>query len=161
MSYAASIYQTIRDGKTLLPSENLRNALLVLVPRFLYPQKPSVDADFIHQSHFDFGQPGHDTAGTPITDAFAHLHVLGIMGLLAIGGVGFGWVAKHLGTHYGLVGNLILIGVLPFFFIGGDSFAAYLADLRNVLLFLLFVRCLVWTTFGTGSRVKKRISDHG
>jgi hypothetical protein len=139
-SYAASINQEILDGQKLLGARELWNAISLVIPRALYPQKPVVDADYIVQSHFTIGRPGFDANGTYVADIFAHLHVLGIIGLFTVGGLAYGFVMKHLVSSYAMIGELILIGLLPVLVPTGDSFAQYLADLRNVLLLLLAFR---------------------
>lgn len=142
MSYAASMYQAYLDGVSLRPVTDLKITLQTMIPRFIYPQKPSIDADASLLEHFGIGVPGSDSNGTPLADIFSFLHIYGVIGLFAIMGFGFGFVTKHLKKNYGLIGKIIIIGLFPVLVPIGDSFAEYLVDLRNVLIFIVVVAVL-------------------
>jgi hypothetical protein len=143
MNYGANIYQAVLDGKSLLDLAEFKNAITMVVPRFLYPGKPVQDADYVVQEHFGIGRPGFDANGTYAADAFAYFHVAGILLLFLITGISYGFIANHLGKNYGMAGSLILIGLLPIFVPMGDSFSEIFVYIRNVLLFLLLVKLIL------------------
>ena len=136
MSYAVSMYQANLNGVSLRPLSELKTTLQTMIPRFLYAQKSTFDADALLLRHFGIGVPGQDSNGTPLADVFSFLHIYGVIGLFAIMGVGFGFVTKHLKNNYGLIGEIIVIGLFPVLLPLGDSFVGYLADLRNVMIFI-------------------------
>jgi len=143
MSYAASIHQAMLDGHAGPNYKKLGIALSLVIPRFLYPRKPVVDANDVVYEHFEFGRLGYDATGTPIADVFSYLHLPGIILLFIVVGLGYGFVARHLRISYGTLGDMIMIGILPSAFPTGDAFGGYLASLRNVLLFVFLIDLFV------------------
>ena len=139
MTYAASMYESIMNGRRLQPLSGARDELSLLIPRVLYPQKPSVDADARLQRHFRIGMPGYDSPGTHLVDVFSFFHIAGVVLLFLFMGMLYGFMANHLSFRYGLLGNIILIGMMPLFVPTGDAFAQVFVNVRNIALFLVVV----------------------
>lgn len=143
MSYAASIHQAMIDGRAGPNLEEFGPALSLVVPRFLYPGKPRIDANDEVYEHFGFGRLGYDATGTPIADVFSYLHLPGVILLFVVVGVGYGFIARHLRVSYGRLGDVIMIGMMPSAVPTGDAFGGYLASLRNVLLLIVLIALLI------------------
>jgi hypothetical protein len=158
MNYAASINQSISSGSDPIGWKGVMTSLNLLLPRILFPSKTVVDADAVVQAHFLIGRPGFDANGTYLADAFAYLHIIGIVLLFFLGGVGFGFISKHLVKNYS-IGPLILIGLLPIYVPMGDSFADLFVSLRNVLLFLLLLKFILHYQVNLQQRTKPRVSN--
>jgi hypothetical protein len=144
MSYAASMYQSYINGTSLLPLDQLRDSVLQVVPRSLFPGKIALDQDAVSNVHFNVAPASLDSHGTYITDAFFHLHIVGVLALMLLAGVVIAFSARHLESNYGRMGQLLLIGLLPNFSIAGDSFGNYLAAMRNILLLLVVIKMVLW-----------------
>ena len=142
MNYAASINQSMISGLDPIGWKGAMTSLNLVLPRILFPSKTVVDADAVVQAHFLIGRPGFDANGTYLADAFAYLHIIGIVLLFFLGGIGFGFISKHLVKNYS-IGPLIIIGLLPIYVPMGDSFAELFVNLRNVLLFLLLIKFIL------------------
>ena len=127
------------NGRRLQPLSGARDELSLLIPRVLYPQKPSVDADARLQRHFRIGMPGYDSPGTHLVDVFSFFHIAGVVLLFLFMGMLYGFMANHLSFRYGLLGNIILIGMMPLFVPTGDAFAQVFVNVRNIALFLVVV----------------------
>ncbi len=139
MSYAASIHQSMIDGRVGPNLDHLGTAVSLIIPRIFFPNKQSVDANDLVYAHFGFGRLGDDATGSPVADIFSYLHLPGIIVLFLIIGGGFGFVARHLRHNYGQFGDMIMLGFLPSALPTGDAFGAYLAGLRNVFIFLVLM----------------------
>lgn len=155
MNYAASINQSMLSGTDPIGWKGVMTSLNLFLPRFLFPSKTVVDADAVVQAHFLIGRPGFDANGTYLADAFAYLHIMGIVLLFFLGGLGFGFVSKYLVKNYG-IGPLIIIGLLPIYVPMGDSFAELFVNLRNVLLFLLLIKFILQYQVNPQQRTKPR-----
>jgi hypothetical protein len=149
MSYAASINQSIIDGAQPMGLNQVIESLSIVVPRFLYSNKPSIDADKTVQEYFLIGFPERDANGTYLADAFAHMHLVGIIIVFLFGGIGYGFVTKHLKNNYGLIGILIVVGLIPILMPTSDSFAQLFANLRNVLLLLIVIKLVILVRFNS------------
>lgn len=142
LSYASSVGEMIGRGQPLLGLDEAALQSAVLIPRVVFPGKPRRDADAIVQGHFGFGQPGHDTNGTPVTDAFAYLHLLGVGVVMGLAAGCFGLVGTYLVRRHGMLGSFVFVGLLPLFIPVGDSFAGYLGNARNAALFVIITTML-------------------
>lgn len=143
MSYAANIYQAILDGRADLNVDNFGVAISLIIPRAIYPDKPTVSANDMVYENFGFGRLGYDATGSPAADIFSYIHWPGIAALFFIVGLCYGLIAKHLRINYGQIGDMITIGLVPAIFPMGDAFGAYLATLRNILLLLILIHVFV------------------
>jgi hypothetical protein len=149
MSYAASINQSVIDGAQPMGLGQSIESVSIVIPRFLYKDKPAIDADKNVQEYFIIGSPNRDANGTYLADAFAHLHLYGIVLVFLVGGIGYGFVTKHLKNNYGIIGTLIIVGLIPIFQPTNDSFAQLFANLRNVLLLLIVIKLVIMVRFSS------------
>lgn len=143
MSYSASINQAIINGKPLPSMNAFINSLSLVIPRIIFPKKPAVDANDRIFSHYSIGQVGRDATGTPVADIFGYMHVFGIIILMLVAGVGFGFIARYLRHSYGQIGDVIMIGIVPSALPVGDAFGGYLANLRNVIMIIILMEFLL------------------
>ena len=143
MAYAASIYQSYIYGIPLFPTSQFVISLQEVLPRFIFPNKTILNEDALILDHFQIGYSGLDANGTYLTDVFTQLHVIGIIGLMLFAGAGIAFFSRHLENRYGLVGQIIMVGLLPNLIIAGDSFGNYLSDFRNIFLLLIALQSVL------------------
>jgi len=116
-----------------------------------YPNKPKLDSDALIARRFRISEPGVDSSGGVLADVFSHLHVLGIILLFGIGGLAYGWIAIFLRRRYGLLGEILFIGMLANLIPFGDAFAGYFAQIRNIIL----VPAITMLVFQRGKRKRQ------
>lgn len=140
MNYAATINYKYLDGSDT-NLENFGAAFSTLIPRIFWPDKISIDANDMVYSAFGFGRMGFDSAGSPVSDIFSFLHLPGIVILLSVVGVFIGLITRFLRRAFGQFGDVFSVGLMPTILPLGDSFAQYLAEMRNILvvIFLLII----------------------
>jgi hypothetical protein len=141
MGYLTSIQQAMREGVQNQNLQSLSQALLTIIPRIIYPGKPTIDADARVFSHFGIGREGLDAAGTYVADIFSFLGFRGVILILFTGGVLTAVIYNLLVFNFDTLGELLLIGFLPQFVLIGDNFAVYFVNFRNILL-LVFILTL-------------------
>jgi hypothetical protein len=137
--YASSLNQRAHEGAGLMPNESLMATLSTLIPNVILPRSGGYDASLAVYNHYGIGTAEQDVGGTPITDIYAHLGIVGVILLMALIGAGYGFVANTFSSRLGLVGTLATAAFLFHTVPIGDSFSFYLADARNAVI----IACVV------------------
>jgi hypothetical protein len=142
--FSAILYQHLHWNIPLLAGSTISEAIPILVPRFLWPTKPSfgLTGEGIALHHFNLGY--FDAICTPIAEVYANFGLLGICGFMFI----FGMAVKYIWLRLVVEGirdsYVYLYATYIIFILNQDQeiVNGLLVNVRNMAVLWVFVRLL-------------------
>lgn len=136
-AYASAIVSKMDEGFPFMSVEDFNSAMNLIIPKYFLEARVSFDADRAIMRHYVIGNENMDAGSTYVIDIYSYKNIIGIFLLFAFAGYVSGWIVKFLNNRMMHVGLFLSIGLVIRLIPIGNSFAQFVASIRNNILLCL------------------------